>query len=155
MISVIVPAYNSENYISRCIDSILAQNYCNWELIAVDDGSSDRTFSILMKYAESDRRVHVIHQENQGPGIARNAGIAAANGDYIVFVDSDDYIENSYFQFLSEHNEDVVFIDVRNVDEFGNVVKEDKMSLNKHLTKDVILRRQMTGRIDWGGKKSC
>lgn len=151
MISVIVPAYNSEMFIGKCIDSVLAQTYSNWELIAVDDGSRDNTFGILKKYAEVDSRIRVIHQENQGPGIARNTGIAEAKGNYVVFIDSDDYIEKDYFLLLSNHNEDVVFINVRNVDKDGHVLKEEYMSKNMQLTKDVILRRQMTGRIDWGG----
>lgn len=154
MISVIVPAYNSEMFIGKCIDSVLEQTYSNWELIAVDDGSRDKTFGILKKYAEVDSRIRVIHQENQGPGIARNTGIAEAKGNYVVFIDSDDYIEKDYFLLLSNHNEDVVFINVRNVDKDGHVLKEEYMSKNMQLTKDVILRRQMTGKIDWGGNKS-
>lgn len=151
MISVIVPAYNSEMFIGKCIDNVLEQTYSNWELIAVDDGSRDKTFGILKKYAEVDSRIRVIHQENQGPGIARNTGIAEAKGNYVVFIDSDDYIEKDYFLLLSNHNEDVVFINVRNVDKDGHVLKEEYMSKNMQLTKDVILRRQMTGKIDWGG----
>lgn len=100
MISVIVPAYNSEMFIGKCIDSVLAQTYSNWELIAVDDGSRDNTFGILKKYAEVDSRIRVIHQENQGPGIARNTGIAEAKGNYVVFIDSDDYIERIIFNSL-------------------------------------------------------
>lgn len=154
MISVIVPAYNSEMFIGKCIESVLAQTYSNWELIVVDDGSRDNTFGILKKYAEVDSRIRVIHQENQGPGIARNTGIAEAKGNYVVFIDSDDYIEKDYFQLLSKHDEDVVFINVRDVDEDGHVLKEEYMSKNKKLSKDVILRRQMTGRIDWGVRKA-
>lgn len=155
MISVIVPAYNSEMFIGKCIDSVLEQTYSNWELIAVDDGSRDNTFGILKKYAEVDSRIRVIHQENQGPGIARNTGIAEAKGNYVVFIDSDDYIEKDYFLLLSNHNEDVVFINVRNVDKDGYVLKEEYMSKNMQLTKDVILRRQMTGKIDWGGVRKA
>ena len=155
MISVIVPAYNSEMFIGKCIDSVLEQTYSNWELIAVDDGSRDNTFGILKKYAEVDSRIRVIHQENQGPGIARNTGIAEAKGNYVVFIDSDDYIEKDYFQLLAKHNEDVVFINVRNVDKDGHVLKEEYMSKNKKLSKDVILRRQMTGRIDCGGVRKA
>lgn len=150
-ISVVVPTYNSEKYIGKCIDSILAQTYKHWELIIIDDGSQDDTFCILEKYAKEDCRVHIIHQENQGPGIARNTGIAAAKGEYIVFIDSDDYIENDYFELLAKHDEDVVFIDVQNVDEQGNVIKKDFMSSNRTLPKDTIIRRQMTGRLNWGG----
>lgn len=151
MISVIIPAYNSEMFIGKCIDSVLAQTYSNWELIAIDDGSRDNTFGILKKYAEADSRIRVIHQENQGPGIARNTGIAEANGNYVVFIDSDDYIEKDYFELLAEHDEDVVFFNVQNVDEKGNVIKQDSMSSNKTLSKDTLIRRQMTGMVNWGG----
>lgn len=150
-ISVIIPVYNAENYVGRCIESVQAQTYEDWQLILVDDGSTDNSLAICQKYAEKDKRIGVKHQENAGPGIARNVGINEAFGQYVVFIDSDDYIEKEYFQLLSEHDEDVVFINVRNVDEEGRVVKEDFMAKNKQLSKDTILRRQMTGKIDWGG----
>lgn len=152
-ISVIVPVYNAENYLNRCIESVLAQTYTDWQMVLVDDGSKDESLKVCQRYADLDNRIRVIHQENAGPGIARNTGIAAANGDYIVFIDSDDYVEKEYFQLLSGHDEDVVFINVRNVDEQGHILNEKYMTKNRRLSKDIILRRQMTGRIDWGGKK--
>ncbi len=150
-ISVIIPVYNAENYISRCIESVQHQTHDDWQMILIDDGSTDKSLEICQKYANTDKRIRVIHQENKGPGIARNTGIDAAEGDYIVFIDSDDYIEKDYFKLLARHDEDVVFINLQNVDENGNVLKTDFMSNNKTLSKDTILRRQMTGRIDWGG----
>ena len=150
-ISVIIPVYNAEHYVGRCIESVQAQTYNNWQMILVDDGSKDKSLEICQRYADLDKRIHVIHQENQGPGIARNTGIAAAKGEYVVFIDSDDYIEKEYFKLLAQHDEDVVFINVQNVDEQGNVLQKDFMSSNRTLSKDTILRRQMTGRIDWGG----
>lgn len=152
-ISVIIPIYNAETYVSRCIESVLDQTYCNWQMILVDDGSKDKSLEICQKYADVDNRISVIHQENAGPGIARNTGIAKASGNYVVFIDSDDYIEKDYFLLLSEHDEDVIFINVRDVDEYGRVLKEDFMAKNKNLSIETILRRQMTGKIDWGGKK--
>lgn len=154
-ISVIVPVYNASTYIGRCIESVQAQTYKKWELILVDDGSKDDSLNICSEYASKDTRIHVIHQENAGPGIARNTGIDMANGEYIVFIDSDDYIEKEYFSLLSKHNEDVVFINVQNVDETGRVVRRDFMSNNQHLSKDTILRRQMTGCVNWGGVRKC
>ena len=91
-ISVIVPVYKVEPYIHRCIDSILAQTFTDFELILVDDGSPDNCPAICDEYAEIDNRIHVIHQENGGLSAARNSGMAAADGEYITFVDSDDYI---------------------------------------------------------------
>ena len=132
-----------------------AQTYTDWQLILVDDGSKDKSLEICHEYAGSDTRIRVIHQENAGPGIARNVGLEYANGKYVVFIDSDDYIEKEYFQLLSEHDEDVVYIDVRNVDESGRVLKEEYMSTNKGLSLDSILRRQMTGNISWGGVRKC
>ena len=154
-ISIIIPVYNAEKYVNRCIESVLAQTYTDWQMILVDDGSEDRSFKICQSYADIDNRIRVIRQENAGPGVARNSGIAAARGEYIVFVDSDDYIEKDYFQLLSEHDEEVVFINVQNVDEQGNVVHRDFMSQNKTLTKEAILRRQMTGYINWGGVRKA
>lgn len=150
-ISVIIPIYNAETYVSRCIESVLDQTYCNWQMILVDDGSKDKSLEICQKYADVDNRISVIHQENAGPGIARNTGIAKASGNYVVFIDSDDYIEKDYFLLLSEHDEDVIFINVRDVDEDGRVLKENFMAKNKNLSIETILRRQMTGKIDWGG----
>lgn len=153
MISVIIPVYNAEQYVGKCIESVQAQTYTNWQMILVDDGSKDKSLEVCQRYAKNDNRISVIHQKNAGPGIARNTGIAKANGDYVVFIDSDDYIENEYFSLLSKHDEDVVFINVQNVDGSGRVVRRDFMSNNQHLSKDTILRRQMTGCINWGGGK--
>lgn len=154
-ISVIIPVYNSERYVGKCIESVQAQTYTDWQMILVDDGSKDKSLEVCQRYADQDNRISVIHQENAGPGIARNTGIAKAIGNYVVFIDSDDYIEKEYFSLLSKHDEDVVFINVQNVDESGRVVRRDFMSNNQNLSKDTILRRQMTGRINWGGVRKC
>lgn len=99
-ISIIIPVYNIEKYLSRCIDSILAQEYKNLEIIAVDDGSKDTSGKILDEYAVRDGRIKVIHKENGGVSTARLAGVKAATGDYIGFVDGDDYIEPDMFKRL-------------------------------------------------------
>lgn len=93
LLSVIVPVYNVEQYLTRCIDSILQQSYRNLELILVDDGASDSSGAICDQYAQKDSRVNVIHKENGGLSSARNAGLDAAKGEFISFVDSDDWIE--------------------------------------------------------------
>ena len=92
-LSIIVPIYNGEKYLSKCIDSILAQNYTDFELILVDDGSRDGSLAICREYAERDSRVTVFHKENAGLVAARKSGLAASQGEYIGFVDCDDYIE--------------------------------------------------------------
>lgn len=96
IISVIVPVYNVEKYLPRCIDSILAQTFTDFELILVDDGSPDNCGAICDEYAAKDSRVRVIHKANGGVSSARNAGLDAASGEYVTFVDSDDYLPHDF-----------------------------------------------------------
>ncbi|KRF60810.1 hypothetical protein ASG99_07690 [Bacillus sp. Soil768D1] len=102
LVTIIVPVYNSENHLVTCIDSILQQSYKNIEVILVNDGSIDNSGLICNEYSRKDYRVKVIHQKNLGPSVARNKGINAASGDYIQFVDSDDYIETNMTNKLIE-----------------------------------------------------
>ncbi len=103
LISVIIPVYNVEKYLRRCLDSVIAQTYQNLEIICVDDGSVDESGKICDQYAVRDARIKVIHQENQGVSAARNRGLDAAEGEYIAFVDSDDYIlEDMYKKMLDK-----------------------------------------------------
>lgn len=97
-LSIIVPVYKAEKYLSRCIDSILSQSYKNFELILVDDGSPDNSSLICDEYVCKDSRVRVIHKENEGVGVARNTGLEHAFGQWILFIDSDDYINQGYFE---------------------------------------------------------
>lgn len=97
-ISVIMPVYNVENYIGKCIDSLLAQTFTEWELIAVDDGTPDRSGEICDEYAKKDSRITVIHKENGGAPSARNAAIPKAKGEYLYFMDSDDWAEPTMFE---------------------------------------------------------
>lgn len=93
LVSVIVPAYNAEKYIVKCIESVIKQTYSNLELILVDDGSTDTTGRLCDKYSKEDKRVCVIHKKNAGVAAARNTGLQAATGKYIVFLDSDDWLD--------------------------------------------------------------
>ena len=99
-ISIIVPVYKVEEYICECIDSLINQTYQNIEVLLVDDGSPDRCPEICDEYAKKDSRINVIHKENGGVSSARNAGLDAATGDYIAFVDSDDYVDKDYVSKL-------------------------------------------------------
>ncbi len=99
-ISVIVPVYNAELYLADCLDSIVSQDYFNMEIILIDDGSEDGSYSICKKYAEKDDRIVLVRQENKGLVCARRIGIRMAQGDYISFVDADDYIENDMYTRL-------------------------------------------------------
>lgn len=100
LFSIIVPVYNVEAYLPKCVDSILNQTYKNFELILVDDGSPDNSGKMCDEYAKKDSRVKVVHKENGGLSSARNAGIDCTNGEFLLFVDSDDFIENNTLEIL-------------------------------------------------------
>jgi len=106
MISVIISVYNVAPYIERCIDSIRNQSYSDLEIIAVDDGSTDESGAICEKLAEQDKRIVVIHKNNGGNASARNAGIDAAQGEFLAFVDADDYIENDMYETMLAEMDD-------------------------------------------------
>ena len=100
LISVIIPVYKVENYIERCIESVISQTYKNLEIILVDDGSPDRCGKICDDFAENDERIKVIHKENGGLSEARNCGIELATGQYLAFVDGDDFIKETMYETL-------------------------------------------------------
>ena len=101
-VSVIVPVYNVEKYIKKCVDSIINQTYSNMEIILVDDGATDNSGLICDEYARMDNRICVIHKKNGGLASARNAGVEVATGDYIAYIDSDDWVENDFIGLLLE-----------------------------------------------------
>lgn len=119
LISVIVPVYNVQDYLPQCLDSILGQDYETLEVILVDDGSKDASGDICDRYAKMDSRVRVIHQKNGGGGAAKNAGLRIATGEYLSFVDSDDYLEPGAYShmltLMKEKQADVVRCSFRNV----------------------------------------
>ena len=100
LVSVVVAAYNVGKYLEKCVDSIISQDYNNLEIILVDDGSKDNTGKICDEYKKRDKRVVVIHQKNGGLSNARNSGIKAAHGEYISFIDGDDYVDKTYISSL-------------------------------------------------------
>ncbi|KAG4097282.1 nucleotide-diphospho-sugar transferase [Neocallimastix lanati (nom. inval.)] len=104
-LSIIVPVYNTGPYLDRCIKSILNQTFKDYELIFVDDASTDNSLDILKKYKETDNRIKIIHLEiNKGPGAARNIGMDNAEGEFIGFVDSDDYIDERFYESLMKNS---------------------------------------------------
>lgn len=111
--SVILPVYNVEKYLHRCLNCLLNQNYSNYEIILVDDGSTDKSGIICDSYSEKYKNVHVIHQKNQGSGIARQTGINFSTGEYLCFFDPDDVIENGVFEknlkIINKYKPDVIF----------------------------------------------
>lgn len=100
LISIIIPVYNVENYVAKCIESVIQQTYQNLEIIIIDDGSTDNGYQICEQYAKEDKRITLIHQENGGLSYTRNKGIKLAKGRYIGFVDSDDVISPHMYEFL-------------------------------------------------------
>ena len=121
LISIIVPIYKVENYLSQCIESILSQTYQDIEILLIDDGSPDNCGAICDEYAKHDKRIRVFHVENKGAGAARNLGLENAKGEFISFVDSDDYVDNGFIEYLYnllvENDCDVSYCAYRYVDE--------------------------------------
>lgn len=133
-ISIIVPVYNVEKYLERCIESILNQTFTGFELILVDDGSTDLSGDICDKYSKKDKRIKVIHKQNGGLSSARNAGLEIASGDYIAFIDSDDFVAKEYifllYENLIENNADISICGYRIVREDDILVKDSATLTN-------------------------
>lgn len=115
LISIIVPVYNAENTLRQCVDSILSQEYKDLELLLIDDGSKDGSPAICDEYAVKDERVRVFHKENGGVSSARNLGLDNAIGEWITFIDSDDYITEDYFESVADSDEDILIRGYKNI----------------------------------------
>ena len=138
LISIIVPVYNTEPYLARCIDSILSQNFVNFELLLVDDGSTDGSGAICDAYATKDDRVRVFHKANGGVSSARNLGIDNSQGEWLYFVDSDDELLPGGLKTLVDcisEDVDVVMGGFEGIDELGNVTREASKSVNLRLNR--------------------
>ena len=162
LISVIIPVYKVEDYLRECVDSVLNQTYPDLEVILVDDGSPDGCPQICDAYAEQDERVQVIHQKNVGLSGARNAGLTIAKGDYILFLDSDDFMDVEFcartVAAAEETGADIVVGEIVTVDEKGNVIhRGDELYFNEgqqvldHAAamREVITEEHMRG-FAWG-----
>lgn len=134
MISVVIPAYNAEKTIKRCLDSLLKQTYGDIELIVVDDGSTDNTAQIVSEMILTDPRIRLIKQENSGPGVARNSGIDAARGELLTFVDADDTVSENFVQTLfSLYSTDILpAVDIVRTDISGSALSP----IEKEITLD-------------------
>lgn len=142
-ISVIVPVYNTEKYLRRCIDSILAQTFTNFELLLIDDGSEDTSGKICDEYAKKDARVRVFHKENCGVSSARNLGLENACGSYITFVDADDWIDERMYEemlaVISETKCDIVCCDYLYEYENGNCLYANTLPSSVYQDREKIL----------------
>ncbi len=118
IISIIIPVYNVEKYLRRCLDSVKSQTFQDWQAICVDDGSPDKSGKILDEYAKKDKRFIVVHKDNGGLSDARNAGLSFAKGEYIMYLDSDDFIHPQTMEILyfyaNKNNADMVVFDIDN-----------------------------------------
>ena len=142
MVSVILPVFNADRFLPQCLDSILRQTYQEWELIAVDDGSKDRSLEILKSYEKRDDRIHIISKKNEGVSIARNVALSQVCGEYIYFVDSDDIVM-----------QDALSILIRTLESNNaTFVKSDFLPINEHgkqlfINKKQGIRRRYEGKI--------
>ena len=143
-ISIIIPVYNTEEYIRECLDSVTNQTFKNFECICINDGSADNSLKILEEYAKSDSRFTVINlPENKGQGCARNEGLKVAKGEYITFIDSDDWVTNDYLEILyktiEKYNTDFV---AANFYIFNNVTRENsKLYIIPNIYYDIIVQK--------------
>ena len=132
-LSIIIPVYNAEKYLEKCLLSIQNQLLQNFEVIMVNDGSLDNSEIICRNFAKKDKRFRLLTIENSGPAHARNVGIAAARGEFIGFVDSDDFIEPEMYESLMQYAQsfpvDMVIGGLRYIDENGQIIKEMKMDI--------------------------
>ena len=144
-VSVIVPVYNADKYLHQCVDSILAQTFTNIEVLLIDDGSLDDSGKICDDYAQKDSRVRVLHKENGGVAAARQTGLDASTGDYIIQFDSDDYVESNIIELLvkkvMEEEADIVICDYDNVYENNSL----PMHVNPPLTNIELICKLFKG----------
>lgn len=135
MISIIVPIYNAEITIHKCIDSILSQKYADFELLLIDDGSSDNSAKICDTYSLKDKRIKTFHQKNQGVSAARNLGLYHAKGEFITFCDSDDYVENTWLSdYIENYNgEDILFQNFICHNEYPGQIKRRDIRIDNSL----------------------
>jgi glycosyltransferase involved in cell wall biosynthesis len=151
--SIIVPVYNAEKYLRRCLDSIRAQTFSDFECVLVDDGSTDGSFSICEAYVKNDRRFRLFHQKNSGVGAARQKGVSEARGAYSLHVDSDDAIdplmlERAQFQ-ISKTDCDLLFMNYYEITPKGRVIYRELQFLQKstHADDDAVLSAVLRGNL--------
>lgn len=157
LISIIVPVYNVENYIGRCLDSLMEQTYKNIEIIVIDDGSPDSSGKIAEEYAKKDIRIKVIHKTNGGLSDARNRGIDVAKGSYLTFIDSDDFVAKDYLEYLyclvKKYNVDMASVFYQIVSSEEDVVMDKKNTeylLNSKEAIEKMLYREQLSHVACG-----
>lgn len=160
-ISIIVPIYNSEKYLNKCLDSILGQTFEDFELILVNDGSTDTSRQICEAYREKDQRVTLVNQSNSGAAAARNTGLSAARGTYIGFVDSDDFIAKNMYEELYKqiclNDSDIVFCNMLHINTREEVVHRTKLPFYgicaEKIIKEAVIPAVIGGKLKNYGKE--
>jgi glycosyltransferase involved in cell wall biosynthesis len=148
-ITIIIPVFNDEKNISRCINSVLSQTYTDFECLIIDDGSTDKTSSICDDYSKKDKRIKVFHKENEGISKTRQYGIDHANGEYVYFIDSDDWIESSFasciIDIINNNKHDLIFFDyIKNYTNNKNIYKsQNPFSLDNNIIIKLILEKRI------------
>jgi glycosyltransferase involved in cell wall biosynthesis len=149
LLSIIITVYNDENNISRCINSVLSQIYPDFECLIIDDGSTDKTSSICDEYSKNDKRIRVFHKENEGISKTRQYGINRANGEYIYFIDSDDWIDSSFtadiLEEINKDKPDLLFFDYfKNYSKNKSIYKSQKpFSKDNDIIVEFILEKKI------------
>lgn len=151
LISIIVPVYNGDKYLSRCVDSILNQTFQDWELLLVDDGSTDKSGEICDEYATKDKRVKAFHKENGGVSSARNIGLDNANGDWITFVDSDDFIDSAFFEtFAVLQSSDLYIVGIKFINSTTTLLPPERCIRIENVTELDDLLNKLYFTVPWG-----
>ena len=156
-VTIIIPAYNAEQTVERCLLSVLGQSYCDWECIVIDDGSTDKTGDVIKRFSDKDKRIKVFVQTNSGVSAARNNGVNLAAGEWITFLDADDYLESDYLEKLvtlqMQHQTDLTMCEFTNFSP-----DEDKRDRREILNKDLYAEGEEAFKTFfpiflWNGKK--
>lgn len=151
IISILSPCYNVEQYLPQCIESIINQTYKNLQIVMIDDGSSDGTWNVLQKYADKYSRIEVYHQENQGVASTRNNLLDKVKGDYVLFVDSDDWIEPDMVEFLVEksltHQADIVICGMVKNDAIPNKEYTEELLDQETTIKKFLFHKDLSGSL--------
>lgn len=149
-ISIIIPVYNAEKYLDDCIRSLFGQTYNVWEIVLVDDGSTDGSGDMIDQYADKYKQIQAVHTENKGPAAARKKGIECAAGEYVMFVDADDWLDSTMLEFsvrkVQDTGADIVCLGHREVDEEGRTKSESSQEFEDlDMTKTVQMMRHLHG----------
>lgn len=153
LVSIIVPVYNVENYLNECIESIVNQSYENIEILLINDGSTDLSGKMCEEWAKRDNRINVFHQKNKGLSAARNLGIEKSKGEYLIFIDSDDYVDKKIVEqllyFITCENVDIVMCGFNYIDDVGNLLDSSIKTIKNESLNYIDIYRKFLLETGW------